>query len=40
MAAVYALQSCARADARHRYVLEVTSAAEAKSVVDVWGLEM
>jgi hypothetical protein len=27
------------ADARHRYVLEVTSAAEAKSVVDRLGLE-
>jgi ferric-chelate reductase (NADPH) len=39
MAAAYALQSCRRADARHRYVLEVTSAAEAKSVVDRLGLE-
>jgi ferric-chelate reductase (NADPH) len=34
MAAAYALQSCARADARHQCVLEVTSAAEAKSVVE------
>jgi len=38
MAAAYALQSCARADARHRYVLEVTSAADAKRVVDSLGL--
>jgi NADPH-dependent ferric siderophore reductase len=38
MAAAYALQSCRRADARPRYVLEVTSAAEAKSVVDSLGL--
>ena len=39
MAAAYALQSCRRADARHRYVLEVTSAAEAKNVADRLGLE-
>jgi NADPH-dependent ferric siderophore reductase len=39
MAAAYALQSCRGADARHRYVLEVTSAAEAKSVADRLGLE-
>ena len=34
MAAAYALQSCRRADARHRYVLDVTSAAETKSVAE------
>jgi ferric-chelate reductase (NADPH) len=34
MAAAYALQSCRRADARHRYVFEVTSKAQAKNVVD------
>jgi hypothetical protein len=39
MAAAYALQSCRRADARHQYVLEVTSVAEAKIVVDRLGLE-
>jgi ferric-chelate reductase (NADPH) len=39
MAAAYALQSCKRADVRHRYVLEATSAAEAKSVVDWLKLE-
>ncbi|WP_158792246.1 siderophore-interacting protein [Granulicella sp. L60] len=39
IAAAYALQSCARADARHRYVLEVTSAEEAKSVVESLGLK-
>ena len=38
MAAAYALQSCARAGARHRYVLEVTSAAEANSVLNSLGL--
>jgi hypothetical protein len=39
MAAAYALQSCKRADARHQFVFEVTSAAEAKSVADTLGLE-
>jgi NADPH-dependent ferric siderophore reductase len=39
MAAAYALQSCKMADVSPRYVLEVTSAAEAKSVVDRLGLE-
>lgn len=39
MAAAYALQSCRKADARHRYVLEVTSAADAKRVTDRLGLE-
>ena len=39
MAAAYALQSCAKPNARHRYVLEVTSAAEAKSAVDSLGLK-
>ncbi len=39
MAAAYALRSCKRADARHQYVFEITSAAEAKSVVDRLGLE-
>jgi NADPH-dependent ferric siderophore reductase len=39
MAAAYALQSCRKADARHRYVLEVTSAAEAKCVAERLGLE-
>jgi NADPH-dependent ferric siderophore reductase len=39
MAAAYALQSCRKTDARHRFVLEVTSAAEAKSVADRLGLE-
>jgi ferric-chelate reductase (NADPH) len=39
MAAAYALQSCRRADAKHQYVLEVTSAAEVKSVADGLGLE-
>jgi NADPH-dependent ferric siderophore reductase len=39
MAAAYSLQSCKRAEARPRYVFEVTSAAEAKSVGDNLGLE-
>jgi NADPH-dependent ferric siderophore reductase len=39
MAAAYALQSCARPDAGQRYVLEVTSEVEAKSVVDSLGLK-
>jgi NADPH-dependent ferric siderophore reductase len=39
MAAAYALESCRRGDARHRYVLEVSSAAEAKSVAEGLGLE-
>jgi NADPH-dependent ferric siderophore reductase len=39
MAAAYALQSCRRADASHRYVLEVSSAAEAKTVADRLGLD-
>ena len=34
MAAAYALQSCRRAEVRPRFVLEVTSASEAKSVAD------
>jgi ferric-chelate reductase (NADPH) len=38
IAAAYALESCARADTRHRYVLEVTSVAEAKSVLNSLGL--
>jgi ferric-chelate reductase (NADPH) len=38
IAAAYALQSCERVDARHHFVLEVTSAAETKSVVDCLGL--
>ena len=39
IAAAYALQSCRRADTRHRYVLEVTSVDEARSVADRVGLE-
>src|SRR5258708_3146846 len=38
MAAVYALQSCARADARPLYVLEVNLGGGAKSVGDRLGL--